>query len=1389
MAKQSNQSTNGFYLSVMMMIVFLSLCCMIENSLQQNFVTFNYYPNEGKLFSSDSKFVNVQGSIQSGYCNALLSDFEQYGASAFCFSDNAGLTIYLGYGYSLSGIRSGTDSDGRFVKIEPASSVDFSAALDQLTINPSRNSYMIVSAVGSYVNLPGARLSYSVITSDAKVNQYLAKRYQTQNPIIFFPLTELSGTSLQIQLSANSSDWNLARSASTIIKNVSYDRRTSYNYGKSSTKCVDYNCFIETMVNETLVDNPSVNYYFNGNLASSLNNFQMAKFTPAIFKLTSSSTTLKTVFTTNETLNTDIITDSFSLLTGYYLKNGDKIHSQSQPITIILESRDTNAFPLEAITSLNWYLSVSASVDLSQYSNKRYLTLPANIFSSNQVLVKAEVNFNDGTQITLSTTLYIQNIGTLTLTMDPTSPYLTSGAQVNLITYVNVPTVTIQSVVYEDSASKYISLDSIKSEFNTSSIISATLKADTPGSLSFMQTIKLTSGISLYNYISTKVMPKYPLISGCSVLPSYGIGYEDLFGVSCPMALDQTKISSVRVEVYQDTEKLFTLFNTKTANFATRLPLTLATTSSYVQVTITDIFGYSHSSVKFYYSASMNQNYPTTLLGRIERIQFYLSQTKARNFQTATNYGILLNLLTNGMLTSATAIEISQYSVQWNSFLDYFVSELDILRRTIFHSSVYDRAVPLLAPLLREIVDFADKVSAYTTLISTKKQVLVQNAEFLISNDKSGWLSTRDRAAIVRILGSVTASDQTTFWNVTSLTDISDFSTAFKSQLSKLDSMFNRGLDLSPFGFNKQISKFDTLFDLSSAQRSISGLTVQMPALTLNDYGYPANSYSLLLTSYDISTQVSSKKFSLSTGNYSRFCGNTLFSIDVGRSDGSILGVSGLSSPIILTMDLSLDSSLATSISSVNFTCRYLAENNMWSTSGVATEVVTVGSASVKVRCKSNHLSTFTVFADDVYVSTTNNSTTSNTDKVIQSGLSQGEIAAAVVVPVVVVLIITVIIIGIVIFLLLRMKRKKKANTAEPKKMKKEINAYQADSVKYDDLKIEMSSNMFISDYKSLNSNTIPSATSVQSTETPTSYNVTTPSTSTNVINKKYEILEKIGAGGFGAVFRARNLFFNHGSKTVNDLEYYAIKKIQLSGLSELNDKFKEAVNMFKIRHENLVSLEDAVVDESTNSLYLVMKFYGNGDLDHFVKSKRMLPEQVLKQIIVQVCRGLKYLEEERGLIHRDIKPSNVFVEYFDSERDNIKVVVSDFGLAKESNMMTSVSFAGTPFFMSPQALIGSKYSFNADIFSLGCSIFLMITHDMSSSIAQLYFQKAGNQGQVHEFIRDNIKKACQNSRTISYSDEFIDILLKLMEFDADTRPNAAKVLEMIENSVEITTV
>jgi serine/threonine protein kinase/regulator of sirC expression with transglutaminase-like and TPR domain len=194
-----------------------------------------------------------------------------------------------------------------------------------------------------------------------------------------------------------------------------------------------------------------------------------------------------------------------------------------------------------------------------------------------------------------------------------------------------------------------------------------------------------------------------------------------------------------------------------------------------------------------------------------------------------------------------------------------------------------------------------------------------------------------------------------------------------------------------------------------------------------------------------------------------------------------------------------------------------------------------------------------------------------------------------------------------------------------------------------------------------------------------------------------YRILDKIGEGGMGVVYRAEDINLR---RTVA-LKF--LSSTSVPGGSTRERIMKEARAAASLDHQNICAIHE--VEELDDKLFIVMAFCRGQTLGDLIRSERPGLKKTL-EILIQIADGL-CTAHEAGIIHRDIKPANVIVS------DKGKVKITDFGLAKQTGAETksmTMAGAGTLAYMSPEQVKGEHVDQRTDIWSLGALMYQMIT-------------------------------------------------------------------------------
>jgi len=207
------------------------------------------------------------------------------------------------------------------------------------------------------------------------------------------------------------------------------------------------------------------------------------------------------------------------------------------------------------------------------------------------------------------------------------------------------------------------------------------------------------------------------------------------------------------------------------------------------------------------------------------------------------------------------------------------------------------------------------------------------------------------------------------------------------------------------------------------------------------------------------------------------------------------------------------------------------------------------------------------------------------------------------------------------------------------------------------------------------------------------------------VIADRYLILARLGEGGMGRVYLAEHVKMNRQC---------AVKVMNPSLMTDtesLQRFAREASSAARILHPNVAAVFD--YGEADKIVYLVMEYVDGESLSTIIaRDGRLEPRRAI-DLARQIADGL-HAAHELGIVHRDLKPDNVIVARTKSGKEVPKVV--DFGIAKaltdsqEDALTRSGLVIGTPEYMSPEQLLGDPVDARADIYSLGCILYQMLT-------------------------------------------------------------------------------
>ncbi|MBD3640242.1 MAG: serine/threonine protein kinase [Marinobacter sp.] len=215
----------------------------------------------------------------------------------------------------------------------------------------------------------------------------------------------------------------------------------------------------------------------------------------------------------------------------------------------------------------------------------------------------------------------------------------------------------------------------------------------------------------------------------------------------------------------------------------------------------------------------------------------------------------------------------------------------------------------------------------------------------------------------------------------------------------------------------------------------------------------------------------------------------------------------------------------------------------------------------------------------------------------------------------------------------------------------------------------------------------------------------------------RYEIQRELGRGAMGVVYLGRDPAIAR-TVAIKTLSYQAFEGEELQALK--SRFFREAEAAGRLSHPAIVTVYD--VGEEADLAYIAMDYARGRPLSEFARAGHLLPLDRALDVAARVADALAYAHDQK-VIHRDIKPGNIIYD-----PDNGDIRVTDFGIARisDDSVTRTGSVMGSPLYMSPEQLKGQKVTGASDVYSLGVTLYKLVTGEtpfQGDTLANLTYQ------------------------------------------------------------------
>jgi eukaryotic-like serine/threonine-protein kinase len=264
----------------------------------------------------------------------------------------------------------------------------------------------------------------------------------------------------------------------------------------------------------------------------------------------------------------------------------------------------------------------------------------------------------------------------------------------------------------------------------------------------------------------------------------------------------------------------------------------------------------------------------------------------------------------------------------------------------------------------------------------------------------------------------------------------------------------------------------------------------------------------------------------------------------------------------------------------------------------------------------------------------------------------------------------------------------------------------------------------------------------------------------------RYEVVKELGKGAMGVVYKA------HDPQIDRMIALKVLREDRVTSHEFVQRFLKEAMAIGRLSHPNIVTVYDVGSDHGT--VFIAEEFIEGKPVDEILKQGRLEIRQVI-QFGIQMADALDYAHK-RGIVHRDIKPSNILI------MSEGQIKITDFGIARIEDpnapqLTHAGEILGTPYYMSPEQLMGRTIDGRSDIFSLG-----VILYEMSSG------KRPFSGKSLPSIFHEITEKVPDSPKSLEgkIPDHLSTLILKALEKNPENRYSTGKELSEALKSIEL---